>query len=294
MVTADTWPRPAINFDTPNVNIILFPPGAGGKFILNSLGVASNACLQIIQLYYRIAKGDYTNEHKKSFILDMLEGQTGRWNDLFMGATTLMGVDELIYLTEDPSTRQYWQWFSQINELTNSDLKFFLDTHMPSTLEAMLKVWPNAGIIVIDDCQEFLEYRKVNFYREDQEKYWQSVRGDYWPSTPPSNWTEYQQLPLAIRQELEVVHNNEIFRHIRHPVADAAMQHTRRQRLNAILAQYPDNPQIRINGADLINWESTQAVIKNCYQTLELKDLDLEFIKCYYTRWITMITKVSL
>jgi hypothetical protein len=294
MVTADQWPRPAINFNTANVNIILFPPGAGGKFLLNSLGVASNACLQNIVLYHGIESGKYNNEHKKSFIKDMLAGQTEKWNDLFMGATTLLGVDELVYLTEDPSTRQYWQWFSKIDQLTNSGLKFFLDTHMPATLDAMLKVWPNAGIIVVDNCQEFLEYRKVNFYRQAQQDYWQSIRGDYWPKDPPSNWQEYQALALGIQRELEEVHHNEIFRHIRHPVAESAMQQTRQQYLDSILARYPQNQQIQINGADWMSWDKTRQVVEQCYDLFELKDLDLEFVEYYYNHWMDAITKVSL
>ena len=55
------------NFNTNKLIIVAYPMGAGGKFLINCLGISEDACLQDWELY------DLTSKQKKQLILDRLE-----------------------------------------------------------------------------------------------------------------------------------------------------------------------------------------------------------------------------
>ena len=68
------------NYNTDKLVIVAYPTGAGGKFLINCLGVSKHACLQNWELY------DLTSTEKKQLILDRLQSTLkGTWNDLDLG-----------------------------------------------------------------------------------------------------------------------------------------------------------------------------------------------------------------
>ena len=293
MVTADTWPRPAINFDTPNVVLVVYPWGAGGKFLINSLGVAGNACLQNIILTQRQLRGCVTSDNKKQFIRDVLAGVTDRWNDLNMGSTTMLGVDEGLYVAKDPATAQYWPWYDGVSELTHSNQKFFIDVHDAVHLAGLLKVWRNAQIVVFENCEKFLQRRRVNYFRQELQMYWDDVRGIDWPSIAPETWDEFCSLPAYIQNELSTTFNLEIFRFIQHPIAAQQMAKSQRQQLNAVLSAYKNAP-IWLDGDMYLDWSLTKPVIQRYYELFELEDIDIDFIELYYRTWNKLILEVPI
>jgi hypothetical protein len=293
MVTADTWPRPAINFDTPNVVLVVYPWGAGGKFLINSLGVASNACLQNMPLTQRQLRGHATSDNKKQFIRDVLAGVTDRWNDLKMGSTTMLGVDEGLYVTEDPATAQYWPWYNGVSELTYSNQKFFIDVHDAAHLAGLLRVWHNAQIVVFENCQAFLKQRRVNYSRQELQSYWRDIQDAEWASVAPETWDEFCALPTEVQHELSTTFNSEIFRFIQHPVATQSLERHRRQQLNAVLNTYKNAP-MWLDGNMYLDWKLTKPVIQRCYELFELENIDIEFIEHYYRTWTKLILEVPI
>lgn len=293
MVTANQWPRPAINFDTPNVVLVVYPWGAGGKFLINSLGVANNACLQSIALTQRQLQGTISSDDKKQFIRNVLAGVTDKWNDLLMGSTTMLGVSESLYVIEDPATAQYWPWYNGVSDLTHSNQKFFIDVHDAAHLAGLLQVWRNAQVIVIENCQEFLKQRRVNYSRQELQAYWNSIRGADWPEIAPETWSEFCSLPVNIQNELSSEFNSEIFRFIHHPVAQQSLENHRRQQLNAVLGNYKNAP-IRLDGDMYLDWDQTKPVIQRCYELFELENIDIDFIEYYYRTWNKLILEVRI
>jgi hypothetical protein len=293
MVTADTWPRPAINFDTPNVVLVVYPWGAGGKFLINSLGVATNACLQNMPLTQRQLNGRVTSNDKKQLIQDILAGVTGRWTDLDMGSTTLLGVDEGLYVVKDPATAQYWPWYAGVSELTHSNQKFFIDVHDSAHLAGLLKVWHNAQVIVFENCERFLQHRRVNYSRQELQQYWDNIRGVDWPNTAPETWDDFCVLPGSIQTELSDTFGAEIFRFVQHPVAAQHMAKTQRQQLNAVLSVYKNAP-IWLDGDMYLDWSLTKPVIQRCYELFELEAIDIDFIEHYYRTWNKLILEVPI
>lgn len=286
MVTADQWPRPRINFDTPNVILVVYPWGAGGKFLINSLGLANNACLQNISL------GSDPNS-KKQYIRDELAGVGNVWRDLNMGSTTMLGVDEGLYVTEDPATAQYWPWYDGVGELTHSNQKFFIDVHDAAHLAGLLQVWRNAQIIAFENCQEFLKQRRVNYARQELKMYWDTIQGQDWPSSAPETWDEFCQLPQDIQNELTNTFGAEIFRFIQHPVAQQSLEQHRRWQLNAVLNNYKNAP-VWLDGNMYLDWNLTKPVIQRCYELFELENIDIEFIEYYYRTWNKLILEVPI
>jgi hypothetical protein len=291
MVTDTHWPRPAINFDTTNVILVVYPWGAGGKFLINSLGVASNACLQHISMTQHQLQGTVSSDDKKQFIRNVLSGVTDRWIDLNMGSTTMLGVDEGLYVTEDPATAQYWPWYNGVSALTNSNQKFFIDVHDAAHLAGLLKVWRNAQVIVFENCQEFLKQRRVNYSRQELQAYWNDVKDATWPNVAPETWDEFCLLPKHIQTELSST--AEIFRFIQHPIARQSLEQHRRQQLNAVLSSYKNAP-IWLDGNMYLDWESTKPVIQRCYELFELEAIDIDFIEYYYRTWNKLILEVPI
>jgi len=291
MVTATHWPRPAINFDTTNVIIVVYPWGAGGKFLINSLGMATNACLQNIALVRQQLNGAVTSDDKKQFIQQGLDRVAERWTDLNMGSTTMLGVDEELYVIEDPATAQYWPWYDGVSELTNSDQKFFIDVHDAAHLAGLLKVWRNAQVIVFENCQEFLKQRRVNYSRQQLQTYWNDIKDVSWPDVAPETWDEFCSLPEYIQNELS--NTAEIFRFIQHPIAQQSLERHRRQQLNTVLSSYKNAP-IWLDGNMYLDWAQTKPVIQRCYELFGLEAIDIDFIERYYCTWNKLILEVPI
>ena len=54
------------NYNTDKLVIVAYPIGAGGKFLINCLGISEDACLQDWELY------NLTSIEKKALILDRM------------------------------------------------------------------------------------------------------------------------------------------------------------------------------------------------------------------------------
>jgi hypothetical protein len=274
---------------------VLYPWGGGGKFLINSLGVATNACFQDIWRTRNQMVGLYNSTDKKNLILDSLKDTVTHWVDFNMGANVLTGVEEDYYISNGASTAQYWPWHHEFSVLTNSPMHFFLDTHSPIYLKSMLKVWPCANVIVIEDCQEIYQHRNFNPNRFGLQDYWDNIRGDEsWPEAAPETWPEIQALPWEIIEELDELFGFEILRFVYHPEAQAAFDRDRRDQIRDILEQYPNNRKIELSGSMYMSATQTQDAVKQCYQLLGLEDFDIDFVNKYYTQWFETISRARI
>ena len=88
--------------------------GAGGKFLVNCLGISEKACLQDWELY------DLTSKQKKQLILDRLESTPkGTWNDLDLGCFKMF-ENNLDGMTAEEIHSIDWE-FQKIVDISNGN-----------------------------------------------------------------------------------------------------------------------------------------------------------------------------
>lgn len=84
------------NFNTSNIVVFQFPRYAGGKFVMNCLGLSDNMVLQHQSLAQRQVDGTVSLEDKKEYIMEHLswEDAADGWADLRLGDVELFVDDE--------------------------------------------------------------------------------------------------------------------------------------------------------------------------------------------------------
>lgn len=190
-----------IDRNTDRIVIFCYPVGAGGKFLINSLGLHDDCVLQ-----HRDLVG-YSYQDKLTYIKTQLElsEQSRVWDDLGLGCTQLFGVGVNQYMSRYPSELE--QFFDPvIHELSHGSRYFFLVAHNTLWTEAYLRFWPNARLVFFKNCQGFLRHRikkstnmPVDPARVQQ---WNAVRGQDWPEHPPCNLDEFLTFSPSVQQEL--------------------------------------------------------------------------------------------
>lgn len=177
-----------INFNTDNIIIVCYPPNAGGKFLINCLGLSDNAvfqssCLADMQLNLSFSQSDKIN-----YLTSQLNKITNKWNDLNLGCRQLFGIENYTYFTILPENLKLGAFNPIISKLSHTNIKFFLVAHSTTTLDRYLNIWPNAKIIIFDNCTKFINYRsrstytlielRTNKYRNTIKKY--ADHATYW------------------------------------------------------------------------------------------------------------------
>ena len=152
-----------INFDTDKIILVCFSRWAGGKFLINSLGLSDNAVLQNRILADRQLKQGMDGLEKLQYMRPRIV-EMKYWDDMGLGCFELFGL-----MTNDPKYKncpdKHKLHFSNvIHTLSNSDYKFFLAAHRLIDANEYLELWPNCKIIVFTDSKPFLNWRSQNRY----------------------------------------------------------------------------------------------------------------------------------
>jgi hypothetical protein len=188
-----------VNFNTSNPIIIHFPPFAGGKFISNCLSLSKHAVPQNRQA----AEYLLNNPNDYAFRLDTAlkslppKGDMINWIASYeYGDTDLYGSIHKSWRTEKLSTVSV----NAITEkLSNSNLKFFICSHEgPCQVLNLLKVWPNATVIILKNCRKFIDIasqlktsdlQPIESYAGNycKEKY-NVLKGQDWPT-----WEQFEK-----------------------------------------------------------------------------------------------------
>jgi hypothetical protein len=141
--------RSIINFDTDKLVIFTYPWGAGGKFLVNCLGLSDDAVFQHCVYAGQQLDENFSQSDKIDYIRKKLDEVGDEWTDLDLGCcqlTTIYNKDYLKMSAED--MRNNPDFHPVISNLTQRNSEyFFMVSHEQETLDAYLKVWPNAKII---------------------------------------------------------------------------------------------------------------------------------------------------
>lgn len=201
------------DFLTDRLVVVYYPLGAGGKFLINCLGLSDQCVFQHIDLVQQQLAGEFSTADKHEFLQDQLKNVDGLWNDIDLGCRELFGLDQTVRNSEwwKPELSHYQPYNPELKKLIDSGKTFFATAHHSRGLEWLLKLWPNARVI---DCREgpnFLQQlrrhhpAKPEFASiESRNRIWNSIKKDSWPEHPPQWQHSLQQPPfvdLDITQE---------------------------------------------------------------------------------------------
>ena len=153
-----------INFDTDRLVIVAYPWGAGGKFLINCLGLSDNAVFQDFGYASQQLDGKYNRLDKINYIQKKLsEAKNNDWVDLDLGCchlTAVLNEDYLSMSTDD--LRKHPGFHPVISNLSQRNSEyFFMVAHSQDYLDAYLKVWPNAKIIILKNCEVIQNFREA-------------------------------------------------------------------------------------------------------------------------------------
>jgi hypothetical protein len=148
-----------MNFDADNFVIVAFPRYAGGKFLINCLGLSDDAVLQDKSLAEKQLNGNFSHDDKINYILIKLSNEADyknqkNWMDLDLGCDLLLGHYETWYEKKEPI-----QYFDIVNTLSNRSEKFFIVAHKSYNVANIIKIWKNAKIIFFTNTLHFRHLR---------------------------------------------------------------------------------------------------------------------------------------
>ena len=154
-----------LNFQTNNLVIACYKQGAGGKFLLNSIGLSKHAVLQDAKLATAQMNGTLSPMQKQNLLLGRLEEINVSWSDLNLGCHQLFETMSSDYFTKFTEVPQTFVFGDAVKNLSNSNLKFGLVAHLHTLLVRQLQVWPNATVIFFKNQEKFIETFRTEFTR---------------------------------------------------------------------------------------------------------------------------------
>jgi hypothetical protein len=199
-----------------NMTLFCYPGNAGGNFLINCLSLSDQAVFRDALLIKKQIAGEFGYQEKIAYLHDKLDlaKRTGIWNDLNLGCEHLFGINNRQYLFEYHQVLKY-RFSSIVQEVIDHNLNLYLVSHGFQFLKAHLKFWPHARVVMFVNWQTFVKQRNGKLNSKDLSfltNYWNTVRGESWPITPPVNQQEFDSLDPAVGQELKHDFDNEISR----------------------------------------------------------------------------------
>jgi hypothetical protein len=252
-----------IKLDT-DIVFVCYPPFAGGKFLINCLGLSNDATLQNSKLL------NLQTSEKFDTLTSSLRNVTGSWDDLKLGCKQLFGLS-----ARDIQKQNITKTVETINkELNGYSGVCFLVIHTLEELSNALCVWANPRIVLFKNTDKFIKHRlDINTKLKN---YWSTISQKDWPVDAPTTVEEYIKLPTHIYNVLEVNHSNKIYEMIM--CYDDPLQ------------QF----QTIIRDKDVSYWDTewyfsktdTVIHINKLYKVLKLQTIDIRYIEMYYDEWI--------
>jgi hypothetical protein len=138
------------NVNTDSVVIVYYPVNAGGKFLINSLGLSNGCYFQDIEFVRLQRDNKFTPKLKLITLLERIGVNNNiSWGDLGLGCQALFGTAG--HNPED--------FFPEIDLISHESTLFFVIAHDPIYFEQLNNIWPNAKKIYLTNYAKFIEWR---------------------------------------------------------------------------------------------------------------------------------------
>jgi hypothetical protein len=130
--------------------IACYPAFAGGKFLINCLGLSDNCVLQDRRLAQKQLDGKFWLDDKICYIRSKMDvaKQNLKRTDLDLGSGQLFG-----------HTHETGNFNITIDRVVNKNWYFCHGVHGLGQLKQRLKIWPNSKIIIFKNYKKFIEER---------------------------------------------------------------------------------------------------------------------------------------
>ena len=202
--------------DYDKIVIVFYPPFAGGKFLINNLGLNDRAVFQDSDLARRQIDNDFSYRDKLEYLSTHLDSaaKDAHWNDLKLGCIQLFGYRGLDYQLEYPEILAD-QTNPIVQTIISENLFLFLGAHDIMALRSELNFWTNAKVIGFTNSDSFVKERLPNVFDHDKFRkirsdYWNTIKGESWPDLPPRTESEFLLLPIQVQSELVTNFGNKI------------------------------------------------------------------------------------
>ena len=318
------------NFDSDRVIILYYHPGAGGKFLGNSLALSSDCVMMNSRLAKMQLDGKLSQKQKLSILLTAIERSGNSWNDLgftdknwfgidYESMKEKYGVDSVFDLDQDQFKSMVYtdELFQYV---TSNNTKYFSKSAMVIELKKKLSIWKNAKILSLKNEKLFKTIRRYENPWDDQLKLksiWSLMpkeeRGDWKEPISPTernpNPGNINIIPENVRSTLLYHLNDSEFmrRVVEH------MQPKYSVSVPKLYSEYKniseevkyilenENTSEEYAHPDSIfvwdcNWylseQNTIHNIKCLYDVLELEGYDEQSIRSYYRSWIKKLEEL--
>lgn len=177
------------NFNTSSIVVFQFPRYAGGKFVVNCLGLSDNMVLQRQSLAQRQVDGTISLEDKKEYIMKHLswEDAADGWADLRLGDVELCVTNESSQSNIEAAMNSltYGKQHDDINDTVkflsqqeDRHLLFPMISHSDTFYRGR---YPNAKVIQFKNNDDFVRTR-TSLLRDNQmprdEEQWNNVANE--------------------------------------------------------------------------------------------------------------------
>lgn len=184
--------------------------------MINCLSLSDQAVFRDAILIQKQTAGEFGYQQKIAYLHDKLDlaQRTGVWNDLGLGCEHVFGINNRQYLFEYPEVLKY-RFSTVVQHVIDRGLNLGLVSHGFQFLNAQLKFWPQARVVIFVNWKNFVKQRNGKLNSKDLAMlthYWNTVRGESWPDHPPVNQQEFDNLDPHIQRELAGDFDNEISR----------------------------------------------------------------------------------
>lgn len=269
-------------FDTDQLIIVHYSQGCGGKFLINCLGLASNAVLQDKHLASLQLQGNLDTERKFKIILARLATTKNKWHDLGWGCEEYFGFNSDAYLTIVKGQLP----FDPVVKLTvDHNNYFFLVSHDPVFLQKAIAVWPNANIVLVDNCNDFIARKRDSTQAQTRLiDYWNKIRDSNWSNTPPLTLAEMESLPSWMLVEITNKHNNELASYVYSVDYQAG--------INKIRSSLT-NPVYHWDANWLLDENSTVQHLEELANNLGLDSVPNQYIRQYYQEYMITLDRIK-
>ena len=179
------------DFLTDKITTVLYPPGAGGKFLSACLGLSRHSCLNdkdTIALQCR--KKKFSQQQKFDLLISRLQAVDEMWAD--MGLAFIGPHDHFNqYPTE---LKRYFIIHKELVLQVRSGLWLFSEMAFANKMDWEYKIWPNTRVIGFINAFEFInQHRPRRFhpnhwqYSHDLNVFYDTIRQSGWPEGPPQS-----------------------------------------------------------------------------------------------------------
>jgi len=275
-----------INFNTDNLVIVYYPRGAGGKFLINCLGLSHTSLFQDAILAEKQIDGIFNLEDKMQYLIDQFSKITpdSGWNDLNLGCIQLTKISpENLLLLPTKLIKKYNLFDPRFKKISDSNFKFFMVAHYPLQLEKYLDIWPNAKIIIFKNNEDFINFRNNS---KELERVWDIYKGDSWPRSYPGNLINLSENLIEeikikcpyLYYELSIDTANTIYYN---------------QKIKRIKNSKLKNQIIFWDTNLYFSCDDTVNRIEQLYNELALTNFNREYIMKYYNLWINKLIQLK-